>query len=252
MPLNINGNVVNSDIVKTFSYKNIITRGLFLHLDASVNESYPGAGTVWSDISGNNRHFNIVAGAYNSSGPKYMDFNGSYGMAKNAADFSLDDTNGLTYVLWTRVKNANADWRTLTRSYANNHHVIIENGGWGIGMYDNANSTGFNNTGYSQQSLPNYGTSNWICMYFRWKSTSPYFEFSYNDTPGTIRGSLTSTNARHINGFGAIGGYHSQSTDPSVGSQFWGDISSFMVYNRRLSDSELLQMYNIQKSKFGH
>jgi hypothetical protein len=253
MPLNINGNIVNSDIVKSFSYKNVLTRGLFLHLDAGAPESYPGSGTVWYDLSGNGRNFNIVAGAYNSSGPKYMDFNGSYGMAKNADDFSLTDANGLTYVLWTRVKNASADWRTLTRAYGGggNHHVIIQNGGWNIGMYDNTNATGFNSTGYSQQSLPNYGTSNWICMYFRWQSVSPYYEFSYNDTPSTIRGSLTSTNARHNTGFGALGGYQSNSTDPSVGSQFWGDISSFMVYNRRLSDTELLQIYNVQKSRYG-
>jgi|LakMenE18May11ns_1017448.scaffolds.fasta_scaffold9899822_2 hypothetical protein len=255
MPLNISGNVVNSDIVKTFSYKNIITRGLYLHLDAGAPESYPGSGTVWYDMSGNSRNFNIIAGAYNSSGPQYMDFNGSYGMAKNAADFpGFSDANGVTYVLWTRVKNANADWRTLTRAYtsgAGNHHVIIQSGGWNIGMYDNTNATGFNNTGYSQQSLPNYGTSNWICMYFRWQTVSPYYEFSYNDTPGTIRGSLTSANARHQIGFGSIGGYNSESTDPSVGSQFWGDISSFMLYNRRLTDAELLQIYNVQKGRYG-
>jgi hypothetical protein len=251
MPLNIGGNTIDSNIVRRYPITKISTTGLVLHLDASIPESYSGTGNVWYDLSGNSNNFNIVAGAYNSSGPKYMDFNGSYGMAKNAADISLNDTNGVTYVLWTRVKNANADWRTLTRAYANNHHVIIQNGGWNIGMYDNLNGSGFNSTGYSQQSLPNYGTTNWICMYFRWKSTSPYFEFSYNDTPGTIRGSLTGTNARYNTGFGALGGYQANSTDPSVGSQFWGDIANFMCYNRRLSDTELLQNYNIQKGRFG-
>ena len=249
MPLNISGNVVNSDIVKTFSYKNIITRGLYLHLDAGAPESYPGSGTVWYDMSGNARNFNIVAGAYNSTGPQYMDFNGSYGMAKNATDFSLDDTNGLTYVLWTRVKNANADWRTLTRSYVNDHHVIVLAGGWEIGMYDN--ETAWVGSGYSQQSLPNYGTSNWICMYWRWKNTSPYYEMSYNDTPATIRASISDANARYNRGFGALGGYHAGSTTPSAGSQYWGDIANFMCYNRRLSDAELLHNYNVQKGRFG-
>ena len=251
MPLNISGSVVNSDIVKSFSYKNVITRGLYLHLDAGAPESYPGTGTVWYDMSGNARNFNIVAGAYNSTGPQYMDFNGSYGMAKNTTDFSITDATGLTYVLWTRVKNSSSDWRTLTRAYLSNHHIIIEASGWNIGMYDNANASGFNSTGYSQQSLPNYGTSNWICMYFRFQNTSPFYELSYNDTPGTIRGSLTGVNARYNIGFGSIGGYHAASTDPTVGSQFWGDISTFMVYNRRLTDTELLQIYNVQKARYG-
>jgi hypothetical protein len=88
-------------------------------------------------------------------------------------------------------------------------------------------------------------------MYFRFQNTSPFYELSYNDTPGTIRGSLTGVNARYNTGFGALGGYQANSTDPSVGSQFWGDISSFMLYNRRLTDAELLQIYNVQKGRYG-
>jgi hypothetical protein len=250
MPLNIGGNTINSEIVKRYPTTKISKAGLILHLDAFTPESYPGTGTVWYDLSGNLNNFNIVAGAYNSSGPKYMDFNGLYGMAKNSTDISLSDATGVTYVMWTRIKNSSADWRTLTRSYVNDHHVIITAGGWEIGMYDN-DSVGFLGTGYSQQSLPNYGTSNWICMYWRWQSSSPYYEMSYNDTPGTIRGSITNTNARYNRGFGALGGYHAGSTDPSVGSQYWGDIANFMCYNRRLSDTELLENYNIQKRRFG-
>ena len=247
MPLNISGSVVNSDIVKSFSYKNVITRGLLVHLDAGVPESYPGSGTVWSDLSGNSNHFNIVAAAYNSSGVQYMDFNGSYGMAKTATDISL--SNNVTYIVWTRIKNSTVEWRTLTRGYASDHHVIIQSGGWEIGYYDNA--TNFLGSGYSQQSLPNYGTSNWICLYFRFSTSSPYFTISYNDTPGTIRGSITNANSGYTNGFGSIGGYHAASTSPSVGDQFWGDISTFMTYNRVLSDSELLQVYNVQKARYG-
>lgn len=248
MPLNISGSIINSDIVKTFPYRNIITRGMTLHLDAGVNESYPGSGTVWYDLSGNSNHFNIVAGAYNSSGAKYMDFNGSYGMAKNTADISL--SNNVTYILWTRIKNSSADWRTLTRGYGSDHQVIIQSGGWEMGMYDSA--TAFVGSGYSQQSLPNYGTSNWICLYFRFQPSNPYWYMSYNDTPSTTRASISNSNAVYSNGFGSLGGYHAGSQTPSVGDQFWGDIASFMVYNRVLSDAELLQVYNAQKSRFGY
>ncbi|MCF8300498.1 MAG: hypothetical protein K9I55_05555, partial [Haliscomenobacter sp.] len=34
----------------------IITSGLVLNLDASNNSSYPGSGTTWNDISGNNNN----------------------------------------------------------------------------------------------------------------------------------------------------------------------------------------------------
>lgn len=227
----------------------IVSTNLILHLDAGNTSSYSGSGTTWSDISGSGNHFSIVAAAYNSSGPKYMDFNGSYGCAKNSGDISLSDATGVTYCVWTRVKGT-GDWRTLTRSYVNDHHVIILYNGWEIGMYDN-DSAGFLGTGYSQQSLPNYGTSNWIAMYWRWQASSPFYEMSFNDTPGTIRGSITNSNARYNRGFGAIGAYHNESTTPSNAAQFWGDIGVFMAYNRRLTDAELLTNYNYYKTRFG-
>ncbi len=224
---------------------------LKLHLDATNQKSYPGVGTVWYDLSGNANNFNINASAYTTSGLlKYMDFNGSYGIAKNSTDISLSDSTGVTYFLITRVKNSSGDWRTLTRSWVNDHHVIIATGGWEIGMYDN-DGAGFIGTGYSQQSLPNYGTSNWVMMYWRWQSSSPYYQLSYNDTPGTIRGSLTNSNARYNRGFGAIGVYHTgDSGNVNNSSQYWGDIAMFCVYSRFLTDYELLQNYNAVKSRF--
>lgn len=226
---------------------------LVLHLDATNLKSYPGSGTVWYDLSGNDNNFNINASAYTTSGLlKYMDFNGSYGIAKNTSgtDISLSDSTGVTYFMVTRIKNSSGDWRTLTRSWSSDHHVIIANGGWEIGMYDNDGS-GFIGTGYSQQSLPNYNTSNWIIMYWRWQSSSPYYQFGFNDSVGTIRGSLTNTNARYNRGFGALGGYHNGSTDVNNSSQYWGDIAFFSVYSRFLSNNELLQNYNSIRTRFG-
>lgn len=224
------------------------TSNMILLLDAGAPASYPGSGTVWYDLSGNSNNFNIVAGAYNSTGVKYMDFNGSYGCAKNGGDIALSDATGVTYCLVTRIKGA-GDWRTLTRSYSSDHQVIIYYNGYEIGMYDN-DGVGFLGSGYYQTSLPNYGTSNWILLYWRWQSGSPYYQLSYNDTPGTIRGSITNSNARYNRGFGSIGGYHNGVTDPSNASQFWGDIALFAVYNAYLSDEQLMQNYSALKGKY--
>jgi hypothetical protein len=224
--------------------------GYTYHTFTSSGTFAVGNSTTWRDISGNGNNFTILTSAYNSSGPKYMDFNGSYGSAKNSSDISLSDSSGVTYVVWTRPKTSTAEWRTLTRSYVSDHHVIIESGGYLIGTYDN-DSAGFLSSGLSQTSLPNWGTNNWICMYWRWQASSPYYELSYNDTPGTIRGSITNSNARYNRGFGSIGAYHNGSTDPSNSSQYWGDIASFLCYNRRLTNDELLQIYNSTKTRFG-
>jgi hypothetical protein len=54
MPLNINGSVVNTQIAKTLNYKNIISRGLALYLDAGAVDSYPEIDTTWYDLAGSN------------------------------------------------------------------------------------------------------------------------------------------------------------------------------------------------------
>ena len=41
---------------------------LKFYLDAKSSESYPGSGTTWSDLSGNNNDFSITNPSYNSDG----------------------------------------------------------------------------------------------------------------------------------------------------------------------------------------
>ena len=233
---------------------NIISSGLVLHLDAANPTSYSGSGTAWNDLSGNGNHFTINATAYNSSGPKYMDFNGSYGCAKKT-NSDLSVSGNVTVMCWTRVLNSSSSWRTLLRglSSGGDHHVIIQSGGWEIGMYDNVNGTGFNGSGYSQQSLPNYGTSNWVCMHWRYNAAStPYYTIGINDSPGTVRGSNNSSNAGFKCGVSSIGAHNNAvQTDPSNASQYWGDIGAIAIYNRRLSDAEIITNFNVYKTRFG-
>ena len=219
-------------------------QGLILKLDATDAQSYPGTGTTWYDLSGFSNNFSIVEGAWNSQG--YMDFNGSYGCAKNSSDIAL--SGDVTYVAVTRVLNSTSQWRTLTRSYTADHHVIIQSGAWDIGMYDNDGS-GFIDCGFDQTDLPGYSTGTFDVMCWRWNATSdnPTYDFNVN---GVQRGTISNSNARYNRGFGSIGAYHSGNTTPSTSSQPWGDIKFFAVYNRRLSDQEVSSNYTGLKEQF--
>lgn len=230
----------------------ISTDGLALLLDAGNTRSYPGLGTTWFDISGSGgTNFTINASAYNSSGPKYMDFNGSFGCAVTSSGVDTTFSGTVTAILWTRIRNNSSDWRTLFRGETSNndHQVIIQAGGWLIGMYDNVNGTGFNSSGFSQQSIPGYGTSQWNMLVWRWVSTQNnfnYYTFGYNDTPETIRGSNSSANARFKGGFRTLGAYNSGGP-----SQFWGDIAYLAMYNRRLDDTEIKNTFSAQRGRYG-
>jgi len=223
---------------------NRIRDGLIVELDAANPNSYRKGSTKWYDLSGNGNHFDVLDTAWNWKG--YFDFNGSYGCAKNGSDISL--SGDVTYVVLTRIKNNTGQWRTLTRSYSADHHVIVLSGGWEIGMYDN-NGTGFNSTGYSQQSLPGY-PNNFDVMIWRWTdSDNPTYDFNVN---GVQRGTISNSNARYNRGFGSIGAYHGGNTSPGTSSQPWGDIAYFAVYNRRLTDEEVYVVNNYLQRRYPH
>lgn len=234
--------------------KKVITDRLRVHLDAGLTASYPGSGTTWYDLSGQGNHFTVNATAYNSTGPKYMDFNGSYGCAKPLSGTDVIISGDVTVCVWTRIKTSTAEWRTLLRGATSgaDHHVIIQSGGYQIGMYDNTNGTGFNDSGLAQTALPSWGNSSWIMMTWRWKNdATPYYSVSYNDTPGTTRGSNNSINTRFKHGFSALGAYgNSIATDVNAASQYWGDIGAIMIYDRYLQDWEVQQNYNAYSNRF--
>ena len=111
----------------------IVYDNLFIHLDAGNPISYPGSGNTWYDLSGNCNNFNVLSTAWNSNG--YFVFNGNYGYAKKSSDINL--SGDVTYCVLTLPLNNTSNWRTLTRSYNADHQVIINQGAWDIGTYDN-------------------------------------------------------------------------------------------------------------------
>jgi hypothetical protein len=257
MPLYIKNNKVisSSSITSTGVFKQKINRdGLVLHLDAADIDSYSYPSNIWYDLSGNGNNFTINTSAYNSSGVKYMDFNGSYGCAKKTdADVSL--SGNVTCICWTRIKNSTAEWRTLLRGLSSgaDHQVIVQSGAWAIGMYDNTNSTGFNSCGFSQQSLPGYGTTAWNMLAWTWHDTeAPYYVFNYNGNVGSQQGPISSINARFKHGFCSIGAYNNGSqSDVNASSQPWGDIAMISLYNRVLNSYEISEIFQATRGRFG-
>lgn len=216
----------------------LVEPNLFLYLDAGETSSYSGTGTTWFDISGNGRNFTLSSSAlWDPAG--YMKFQNSSDMATNGTDLSI--SGDVTYCVLTRPKNTTSNWRTLTRSYDADHHVIIESGGWAVGIYDN-NGGAFISSGYSQQSLPNY-SGGFDLMTFRWtNSDNPTYALNVNDL-GTV-GSITNSNARYNRGFGSIGNYWGN-------NQPWGDIKAFVAYNRRLTNDEVNQNFEYFQKRVG-
>jgi len=225
------------------------TNGLTLLLDANNPSSYPGSGTVWYDLSGNGNNFNIAASAYQGSTFKYMNFGGGYGCAKNGADVNFASSNNATIIMFSQISTSTANWRTGTRGYSNDHQIIIQSDN-ALGMYDNDGagfiSSGVNVTNASSRNL----TTSWNMLTWRMSSLAPQYEFFVNNN--SAAGSITNANAAFTRGFGSIGAYHGGSTDPLTSTdQFWGSIGLFMVYNRKLSATEISQVYDAFRKTYG-
>ena len=61
----------------------IVENGLVLHLDAADSNSYPGSGTVWTDLSGNGYNGTLT------NGPTFS--------SSNRGGIVLDGTNDYIY-----------------------------------------------------------------------------------------------------------------------------------------------------------
>tara|TARA_Y100000310_G_scaffold301739_1_gene338484 strand:+ start:989 stop:1690 length:702 start_codon:yes stop_codon:yes gene_type:complete len=81
---------------------NIVTDGLVVCLDAADKASYPGSGTVWTDLSGigNQGALSVAAVGTDISGT--MEFNGSDEYAYIGDSASITDVDSLTLSIWVK------------------------------------------------------------------------------------------------------------------------------------------------------
>ena len=102
MPLNINGNIVNSSIASTLNYKSIVTRGLSIHFDASAKDSYPETGTSWYDLVKSSTGTLTNGPTYSSSNGGSILFDG----VNDSVSTGLFPSGVRTYMTWIKYNSA--------------------------------------------------------------------------------------------------------------------------------------------------
>ena len=215
-----------------------IQEGLVLSLDAA---DYVSGSSTWNDRSGNGYNFTLNnTGSFNNTGQfPFFNFNPTFGSTSpRASDVPFATYN--TLITFTSPINSTAEWRTLTRGIAADHHVIIQSGTNNLGLYDNNSNTFIPcDINVDISTLPNVFTRFNMWVFFI-SSQSPYYIFYYNPsslplTPTGIIASNVNTSAAINNGIGWIGGMTT--------SQSWGSIGTLLWYNRKLSEQELVETY---------
>ena len=246
MPFNIGGHIYNGTQADLQDYQNIITRGLVLHLDASALESYPGTGTSWSDLSGNNNGTLTNGPTFSSGNQGYINFDGTNDYVNIPYNAVLDTPSGATYEIWFKP-TVSTSGEFLSRGTSDggatpdNPRFYIYNTGkiyfdWSrpsVDTYTETN-TGAVTMGAWNQIVGIATPSAALRMFANGYETS--YSLQVQTLPATIP---NTSDPIQIGGVTWIPRY------------FTGNIASVKLYNRVLASAEILQNYNIQKGRFG-
>lgn len=221
----------------------IVTDGLVLNLDASNLLSYPGTGSTWFDLSGGGRNYSIGSGiSWNSLG--YFSVSGGTFTGPASNSFNFASTNEHTIEVSARVTSAALNdffrWRGSptvgTDTRAIQTHLYYDNGRT---YYDVSGCCAAN----QRIDYPNDSSLTTGIRYLTWRtrtSTTPNREF-FKNLVSQMNSGLNSTATINWNRTDAA----------TIGNGWRGNIYSFRVYNRGLTDDEMQKNYLYDKERFG-
>ena len=214
----------------------IVTDGLVLCLDAANPKSYPGSGTNWTDLSGQGNNGTLVNGvgySLDNLGSLTFDQSNDY---VNLGNVSLS-TSSLSVSAWiydTDTSDSYRDFATKSGHFKFRIDSIGEGGNLSCFVWIG---------GTPEPRISASWTKNvWTNVAFTWNTNGNFKLF----TNGVLRSSSTTRSGTlntSVNNF-TIG---SDGT-----SNYWkGNISTVLVHNKTLSDSEVQQNFNATRGRYG-
>jgi len=208
----------------------IVTDGLVLCLDAADENSYPGSGTTWYDLSGNNNTADISNYA---NTPTFDSTTNSFNFNSDKRFYidisELNNTDSYS-VVWWGIGGSGDQYSGVSRHdvWASGNHLV----GWQTGAInsDSGRDTNTNTAGDNFMMCHTNDTSTKLVEQYLngvWYGQLPY----------------TSWSARERWTIGTRG--------DGNGHQYTGKIAVVALYNRILSAAEVSQNFNAQHSRFG-
>jgi hypothetical protein len=227
----------------------IVTDGLVLYLDAANTKSYPGSGTIWTDLSsGGNVGSFVGSPTFNSSNLGNIAFDGTdYVNFGTRVTDSVRGGSFFTISYWIKKNGSGLDSMVGSWFHATRNGFFIEWATDGNIYFGNSLGVGAVNNNITPLSY----TNNWYYLVGVFDGTQ-----STNANKGKIyvNGQLSSL---------TMAGLNTTTVSSTSTINFWvgslegyggytnGNIASVQLYNRALSSQEVLQNYNATKSRFG-
>lgn len=216
----------------------IVLSGLQLYLDAADVTSYPGSGTIWYDLSGNDNDVTMQ----NSGSITYSSGSGGY--------FATGSTGWFSRASGTNLPTGNAFytlsvWVQLASSWNANGFISI--GPFGAGNQSNAFRTTSTNGYVNYWWANDLGATSALSPATQWFNAVAKFDgttrsiwingvLAGSDTPGS--GHNVTTSALQV-------------AKTFSGEYLNGKIGQALVYNRALSTAEIQQNYEATRTRYG-
>jgi hypothetical protein len=224
----------------------IVTDGLVLCLDAADKKSYSGSGTTWTDRSGNGNSGTLTNGpTFDSGNGGSIDFDGTNDHITTSLDLSWNDTSDAS--VFITVTPASLQTRAIIGKGNSQWEWQINQDNAGLQLV-------YWNTGGSHSNGPITTISNvfeanvTVSVGIVWSSSDNKHYFYKNGVQvGNNTWTDASINQNRSNGV-HIGGNIYQW---GLGGNYWsGTIHNAVLYDKALTDAEVLQNYNATKSRF--
>jgi len=213
---------------------NMVTSGLAICLDAADRNSYPGSGTTWFDL-GVGRDNSIL-----TNGPIFNPDNGGSIVFDGVDDFGAS-TDSVSFLLTVSM------WVYKTSTAPNQGLSTRNNTIWGTAQISGSFRVFVSTVG-------SYTDTGYIIPLNEW--TNIVYTYAGTALSGSQIVYANGTNVfSNSAGTGSLFGGRLRGNPILVGANangYWGGrIAQVYLYNRPLSESEVLQNYNAQKSRFG-
>jgi hypothetical protein len=227
----------------------VVTTGLQLYLDAGQAASYPGTGTIWTDLTVNGRNGTLT------NGPTYSATNGGSIVFDGTNDYSLI-TNPIT------IQNQNFTISTWVNPGVQNSGLVsmidFDHGGgngWVLQSEDATTNRYYyfawwNGSGFEPTGGGGYGAGKGIQL-----TTSVWQNIVYSKSGTSLLGYMngnqvyTGTASSSNVGYGSNKNLGIGDWIPT-GRAFKGNVSNTQIYNRALSAAEVSQNFNALRGRF--
>jgi hypothetical protein len=230
----------------------IVTDGLVLYLDAANTKSYPRSGTIWSDISRGGNNGTLVNGpTFNNGNGGSIVFDGVDDYIDNVGTTSsfsfIQNTGVFTICAWVKL----TEFSTTQRAIMGNNRNAATEKGFLLGRGTAANRIRFvitNGSGssvFSQQYDNYFLDDNWVFVTIVGNGTNViYYKNGTLFQNGPNLGTLATGDSTRTLSVGRV-------TNLTASFLWSGNISQTSIYNRTLTATEILTIYNSTKQRFG-